>query len=118
MLACGLGGLVTLLAFQRPFREFPGRENPGLPLPPDWREQTEWVFARLMYPPAFGGRRRGFGGAGFGGGYSSWAQGYSSWTTDYPRCERHFAQAMRRLTRVHTRSVEQPVNLDELDQYD
>jgi hypothetical protein len=118
LLACGLGGLVTLLAFQRPFREFPGRENPGLPLPPDWREQTEWVFARLMYPPAFGGRRRGFGGAGFGGGYSSWAQGYSSWTTDYPRCERHFAQAMRRLTRVHTRSVEQPVNLDELDQYD
>ena len=68
MLACGLGGLVTLLAFQRPFREFPGRENPGLPLPPDWREQTEWVFARLMYPPAFGGRRRGFGGGGFGGG--------------------------------------------------
>ena len=63
------------------------------------------------------------GGGGFGfrrgfGGYGGWAQGYSSWTTDYPRCERHFAQALRRLTRVHTRSVEQPVNLDELDQYD
>jgi len=117
MLACLIlaSGLLaaTLFAFQRPFREYPGRENPGLPLPPDWQEQTEWVFARLMYPPAsFGFGRRGFGG------YGNWTQGYSSWTTDYPRCERHFSQALRRLTRVHTRSVEQPVNLDEGDQYD
>jgi len=79
-------------------REYPGRENPGLPLPPDWQEKTEWVFARLMYPPAnFGGFGRRFGGFG------NWTQGYSSWTTDYPRCELHFAQALRRLTRVHTR---------------
>ncbi len=117
-LACGLGCLATLLAFQRPFREFPGRENPGLPLPPDWQEQTEWVFARLMYPPAFGGGG-GFRGGGFGGGgYSDWAHGYSSWTTDYPRSDRHFSGALRRLTRIHARSVEQPVNLDEGDQYD
>jgi uncharacterized protein DUF4159 len=112
MLAFGLSCLATLWAFQRPFREYPGRENPGLPLPPDWQEKTEWVFARLMYPPAsFGfGRRGAFG--------SYWTQGYSSWTTDYPRCERHFAQALRRLTRIHTRSVEQPVNIDEGDHYD
>jgi hypothetical protein len=113
LLAGGLGLAATLCAFQRPFREYPGRENPGLPLPPDWQEKTEWAFARLMYPPAsFGGFGRRFGGFG------NWTQGYSSWTTDYPRCERHFAQALRRLTRIHTRSVEQPVNLDEGDQYD
>jgi hypothetical protein len=36
---------------------------------------------------------------------------------DYPRSDRHFAVALRRLTRVHTRSVEEPVNLDEGFQY-
>jgi hypothetical protein len=44
--------------------------------------------------------------------------GRSSWTTDYPCSDRHFTQAMRRLTRVHTRSAEQPVNVDEGDHYD
>ena len=47
-----------------------------------------------------------------------WREGMSSWTTDYPRSDRHFSEAMRRLTRVSTRSVEQPVNLDWGDQYD
>ncbi|HLW75848.1 MAG TPA: DUF4159 domain-containing protein, partial [Bryobacteraceae bacterium] len=42
-----------------------------------------------------------------------WAQGMSSWTQDYPRADRHFLQAVRRLTRIHSRSVEQPVNLDD-----
>jgi hypothetical protein len=106
--------LTSLAAFQRPFREYPGREYSDFPLPRDFQEPAEWVFARLMYPPAmYGGR--GFGRR-FGGG--NWTQGYSSWTTDYPRSDRHFAEAMRRLTRVHTRSVEQPVNLDEGDAYD
>jgi hypothetical protein len=105
----------TLCAFQRPFREYPGREYGNFPLPPDYTVKSEYVFARLMYPAAYGGyggyRRRGFGG-------DNWTQGYSSWTTDYPRSDRHFVQAVRRLTRVDTRSVEQPVNLDEGDQYD
>ena len=35
------------------------------------------------------------------------------WTQDYPRADRHFVQALRRLTRLQVRSVEQPVNLDE-----
>ena len=46
-----------------------------------------------------------------------WTQGGSSWTTDYPRSDRHFSAAVRRLTRIHARSVEQPVNLDEGDEY-
>jgi hypothetical protein len=96
----------------RPFRQYPGREYEDFPLPPDYQEKTEWQFARLMYPPAqgrFGGRRGGFRGGG------NWKEGGSSWTTDYPRADRHLAQALRRLTRVHVRSVEQPVDLDDDD---
>ena len=44
-----------------------------------------------------------------------WREGGTSWTQDYPRADRHFAQALRRLTRVNVRSVEQPVNLDDGD---
>ncbi len=105
--------LATALA-QRPFREYPGNEYENFPIPPDWQQKTEWAFARLMYPPAYG-RRGGFGRFGR---FGDWTQGSSSWTTDYPRSDRHVVQAVRRLTRVHVRSVEQPVNLDDGDQYD
>src|SRR5215469_4625084 len=94
-------------AFQRPWREYPGVEYENFPLPPDYREKTEWVFARLMYPSFRNrvGRRLGYGG--------NWKQGVTAWTTDYPRADRHLSQAIRRLTRVHVRSVEQPVDLDD-----
>jgi hypothetical protein len=117
---CGLAAVATLCAFQRPFREYPGSGYEDFPLPPDWQEKTEWVFGRLMYPTFPGGRGRGRFGRGYGrfGRGDPWTQGYTSWTTDYPRSDRHFVSAVRRLSRVHTRSVEQPVNLDEGDQYD
>ncbi len=107
----------TLLAFQLPsFREYPGVEYRvgDIGLPPDYREQTEWTFARLMYPLAPGGRyvRGGRNGNGI------WYEGNSIWTQDYPRADRHFAEAVRRLTRIHTRSVEQPINLDDEAVYD
>jgi hypothetical protein len=109
----GLVGVLTVLgvayAFQRPFRQFPGVEYEDYPVPPDWNEKTEWVFARLMYPPKLG--------YGFFSG-PNWQLGNNNWTIDYPRSDRHIAQAVRRLTRISTRSVEQPVNLDEGDQYD
>jgi hypothetical protein len=109
--AAGTLAFLTVLSAQRPFRQYPGNEYYEFPLPPDWQEKGEWAFARLMYPPAFYGRGWGrYGGA--------WQEGRSSWTTDYPRSDRHFSEAMRRLTRVHARSVEQPVNLDQGDQYD
>ena len=38
---------------------------------------------------------------------------YSSWTIDYPRSDRHLLAGIRRLTRLHTRSVDQPVDLDD-----
>src|SRR3954447_24077089 len=96
-----------LYAFQRPFRQSPAREYGDFPLPPDWQQPAEWVFARLMYPSASGGFGRGRfrGGGGCGGG--DWRQGYASWTTDYPRSDRHIVSAIQRLTRIHVRSVEQ-----------
>ena len=36
---------------------------------------------------------------------------------DYPRSDRHFLLALRRLTRIHARSVEEPVNLDDGEEY-
>jgi Domain of unknown function (DUF4159) len=98
-----------------PFREYPGVEYNDFPVPADFQERTEWVFARLMYPPA-PTARFDRSGSRFGG--SGWKQGYSSWTQDYPRADRHFVLAVRRLTRLQARSVEQPVNLDDGDVYD
>lgn len=95
-------------AVDHPFRQYPGIEYENFPLPPDYQEQTEWTFARLMYPPV-GPRYEGFAFLG------DWRLGASNWTMDYPRSDRHFAEALRRLTRVHARSVEQVVNLDDGD---
>ena len=60
-----------------------------------------------MYPSA------GRGGRGGGGG--NWLNGGTNWTVDYPRGDRFFAVAIRRLTRIDVRSVEQPVNPDDDD---
>ena len=109
LVALGAIAISALYAFQRPFREYPGIEYNNFPLPPDYREKTEWAFARLMYPES----RVGFG-FGFRSG-GDWREGYSMWTQDYPRADRHFSEAVRRLTRLHVRSVEQPVNLDDGD---
>ena len=71
-LAAGIAGLALvgiLPGFQLPpFREYPGVEYRlgEIQLPSDYREQTEWTFARLMYPPAPGGRY----GRGGGGGHA------------------------------------------------
>jgi hypothetical protein len=46
----------------------------------------------------------------------TWTEGRTSWTTDYPHADRHFSSALRRLSRVHVRSVEQSVNLDDGDE--
>ncbi len=110
LLACFLA-LGALYAFQKPFREYPGLEYEKFPIPPDYQEKTEWVFARLMYPPV----GRYYGGVEFNG---TWKEGGSNWTMDYPRSDRHIVQAVRRLTRLHVRSVEEPVDLDDGDVYD
>lgn len=112
--ACSIATVGTLLAVQRhtpqPFREYPGVEYRlgDLPLPNDWQQKAEWTFARMMFPP---GENDGYRGR-FDG---DWRLGLSLWTQDYPRADRRMAQAVRRLTRIRVRSVEQPVNLDDGD---
>jgi hypothetical protein len=107
----GTAILVCTLFAQRPFREYPAWEYYSFPRPPDWNQPGEWTFARLMYPTTSlridwqSEYRRGF----------DWREGNTNWTIDYPRSDRHLAAAIRRLTRVQTRSVEQPVNLEDDD---
>lgn len=93
--------LVGVLYAQRRGR-FRFMEGEDAPLPPDANEKTEFAFARLRYPT-------------FGGGYWGWR---GAWTTDYPKADRQFLQGVRRLTRIHARSVEQVVDLDSDEVYD
>ena len=89
-------GLIVagLIPAQKPFRQLPAVEYYDFPLPSDYQEKTEWVFGRLIYPAIVS---------------------YPRWTMDYPRSDRHFSSALRRLTRIHVRSVEQPISLDDGD---
>ena len=95
----GLSLLGTIYAFQRPWREVPALEYRHFPIPPDYQEKSEWVFARMVYPvniyACFGGRYR-------------CPDNY--YTMDYPRSDRHISSALRRLTRLSARSVEQIVD--------
>ena len=70
LLASGIGLMSALLAFQKPFQQFPGVEYSQFETPPDWQEKTEWSFARLMFPP---GPNDGYAGR-FDG---DWRQGLS-----------------------------------------
>lgn len=106
-----LGGAVAgVVLAQQAFREYPSVEYGWhMPLPPDWNKASEWTFARLMFPPGpLDGYRGRFDGP--------WQQGLSLWTQDYPRADRAMANAIRRLTNVDARSVEQSVNLDDGDE--
>ena len=108
LLAFGLTAAGVLCAFQLPFREYEGQEYNNFPLPADYQDKSEFVFARMMYPQGDWGI--------FGWLYRfDWRQGRSAWTNDYPRADRHFVLALRRLTRLQVRSVEQPVSPDDGD---
>jgi hypothetical protein len=120
-MAAGMAFLGLAFAFQpqvheHTWREYPAIEYNNFPIPSDYQEKTEWAYARLMYPTMPGVHGRNYGRFGV----TDWAEGGRAafWTMDYPRSDRHFSAAVRRLTRIHARSVEQPVNLDLGDQYD
>ena len=98
LIASTLGS--AMFAFQRGFRSFLEEEDNPAPFPSDGLEKTEYIFARLRYPMMRNGY---FGRAG------------GSWATDYPKADRQFVQGVRRLTRIHTRSTEQVVDLDSDD---
>lgn len=111
-LVLAFGFMVCALFAQKPFRQYPSWEPYELPPPPDYKSPGEWTFARLMYPTTRlhidwqSEYMRGF----------DWRLGNTNWSIDYPRSDRHLAMAVRRLTRVHARSVEQAINLDEDDE--
>lgn len=65
--------------------------------PPDAEVPGEWAFARLRYRSVRSGWRRG------------------SWATDSNKAERVFTQGVRRLTRIHARSVEEIIDVDSDD---
>src|ERR1700759_1573798 len=104
------GALITAVFAQQAFCQYTSVEyGESIPAPADWRTPAEWTFARLMYPPGpLDGYRGRFDGP--------WQEGLSLWTQDYPRADRALANAVRRLTRVDARSVEQPVSLDDGDE--
>src|SRR5579862_9385410 len=106
----GAAALITAVFAQRAFREYPSVEyGESVPIPADWNQPAEWTFARLMYPPGpLDGYRGRFDGP--------WQEGLSLWTQDYPRADRSFSNAVRRLTRINARSVEQSVSLDDGDE--
>ena len=90
-----LAGIVAF-AFQRGFRYINPEDD--APIPENPTERTEFVFARLQYPQInIGGLwgRRG------------------SWTTDYPKADRHLTVGLKRLSRLHIRSMEEVVSLDD-----
>lgn len=95
--AFALAACVAALLAQRPFRTYEPMEGAAsdAELPADFNTKAEFVLGRLMYPAS------GWRGA--------------SWTVDYPRGDRTFASAIRRLTLVDVRSVEQPVDPDDGD---
>ncbi len=94
----------AIFAFQRRSSRFFYEEDNPAPVPPDANVKTEYTFARLRYPSLRSGGYWGFRGG---------------WATDYPKADRQFVQGVRRLTRIHTRSVEQVVDLesDEIFKY-
>jgi len=60
--------------------------------PPDAYQDAEFAFARLRY--------------------RSLRRGRPSWGTDSNKAERQFVRGVRRLTRIHTRSVEEIIDVD------
>jgi hypothetical protein len=104
--AGALCAVASLYAFQREFRVFESLEPyDNVRVPTDANVPADWIFGRLMFPSSRFARFDRWG--------RDWREGGTSWTEDYPRSDRHFVVALRRLTRVNVRSVEQPVNPDD-----
>jgi hypothetical protein len=92
---------VVLLAAQQPRRQnrwaqYEHEMQDPIDDPPDAGERTEFAFARLRFrSPRDGYFRR-----------------HLRWGTDANKSERLFMQALRRLSRVHVRSIEEVVDID------
>src|ERR1700730_6655009 len=95
-------GLLALQGgFQDGYSGFSQRQRRGA-FPEGDLEKSEYSWSRLRYSTSRGG-----GGYGYGFGY-----GGGAWSRDYPKADRQFLIALRRLTRIQARPVEQVVDLD------
>jgi uncharacterized protein DUF4159 len=97
-IAVGLFVLGSLFAYQKNRQYENEMQNPADD-PPDAYEKTEFSFARLRYRSPYGRWRGG------------------SWGTDSNKAERQFVQGVRRLTRIHTCSVEEIIDADSDEVY-
>jgi hypothetical protein len=100
LLGCGFG-LAALYYLQAAHSQ--DGSNPG-------SEKAEFYWSRLRYTSSshFGGG----GGYGYGYGYG---YGFGGWARDYPKADRQFLLALKRLTRIQMRPVEQIVDLNSDD---
>ena len=96
MLAPG-AALIRGLQWSRHSQRYEREMQDPVPDPPDADRNAEFTFARLRY-------RSGFSGRGFG---------RSSWGVDANRADRLFELAIRRLTRIDTKSVEEVIDIDD-----
>jgi uncharacterized protein DUF4159 len=74
----------------------PEMQDPTYEDPPDAEQPAEWAFARLRYRGPRGSIR-------------------SRWGTDSNKADRIFATGVRRLTRIHAKSVEEVIDADSDD---
>jgi len=81
--------VVTAVFAQRPFRVYQSMEGyDDIPLPPDYQDRAEFVFAPLDVPQH---PRRA---SGAGEAAPGLREGGTSWTQDYPRADRHFRHGL------------------------
>src|SRR4051812_26082499 len=76
---------------QNRWAQYEGEMQDPINDPPDAWEATEFAFARLRFRSP----------------RDSYFRRFARWGTDANKGDRLFMQAIRRLTRVHTRSVEE-----------
>jgi hypothetical protein len=86
-------------AFQRGIRSIFRDSEQDVSIPPDHAEKTEFYLARLRYQ-----------NVRFGGNSMWYMRG--AWTVDYPKADRTLLKGIRRLTRIHTNSMERIVDLE------
>ncbi len=103
LILSGLGAFGVLLAQRGSIRDFIDEEDNPVPIPADANEKAEFQFARLRYMA----KRNGY-----------WGRGGGAWSTDWPKADRQFVQGLRRLTRIHARSLEKVVEIDNDEFFD
>ena len=95
---------ILLISLQLRGAQFLGEDTVGPPGDPN--AKSEFYWSRLRYTSINDRSDYGYSyGYGFGGGGGMWSR-------DYPKADRQFLMALRRLTRIQARPVEQVVDLD------